>query len=179
MRVKMDPNRIAGGNAEQSVGKLLYLSHTYRSLTSQELVTYSYGDGGNQGAGKNYFRMYGGWGVFSHWIRKKPGRIQPGSCRGPGLVLQWRLGHDHVPPRDGPGWRRRKSRIEVFAAHPGETSFTRIWNQTFPFAEFEWDNGIDGVMLSTYNNGPTCASQFYHRYDQIIFSKQTIPCPKV
>ncbi|MDH4071869.1 MAG: hypothetical protein OEV41_02050 [Gammaproteobacteria bacterium] len=179
MRVKMDPNRIAGANADNSVGKLLYLSHTYRSLTAQELVTYSYGDGGNQGTGKNYFRMYGGWQIFYPLDQEaNTGRIQPGSdvaqdwfYSGGWDTIMFHL----VMGRAGTD----ETRIEVFAAHPGQTSYTRIWNQTFPFDEFEWDNGLAALLLSTYNNGANMPQQFYHRYDQIIFSKQMIPCPQV
>jgi hypothetical protein len=180
MRVKMDPNRVAGGNSSNTVGKLLYLSHTYRSLTSQELVTYSYGYGGNQGSGKNYFRIYGGWGVFSALDQEVSpyDGIQPGSD----VAADWYFSggwdtimYHLVMGRVGVD----ESRIEVFAAHPGETSFTRIWNQTFAFVEFEWNNGINAMILSTYNNGNSFASDFYHRYDQVIFSKQAIPCPQV
>ena len=69
--------------------------------------------------------------------------------------------------------------LEVFAAHPGETSYKRIWNQTFAFNWFDYDNGLAALLLSTYNNGGNMPQEFYHRYAQIILSKQMIPCPTV
>lgn len=179
LRVKLDPNRIAGANADHTVGKLFYLSHTYRSLTSQELVTYSHGDGGNQGPGKNYLRIYGGWQVFYPLEDEaSSGRIQPGSAVAEDWY--WSGGWDTVMYHLVMGRKGvDETLIEVYAAHAGETSFTRIWNQTFPFADFEWDNGLSALLLSTYNNGADFETQFFHRYDQIIFSKSPIPCRQV
>jgi hypothetical protein len=38
--------------------------------------------------------------------------------------------------------------------------------------------GWNGLLLSTYNNNLN-NSEFWHRYDQVIFSKDFIPCPQV
>ncbi len=176
MRVKMDPNRLLNS---PDVGKLLYLSTTYRSLTSQEIVTYSRGNGGNQGS-RNYFRMYGGWQVFypmDQEVSPSDG-IQPGNespqdwyYSGGWDTLMYHL----VMGRKGVD----ESLIEVYAAHPGETSYTKIWAQTFAFSDFEWNNGINALIASTYNNGNNMSTQFYHRYTQFILSKSFIPCPTV
>ena len=177
MRVKMDPRRI---QSPDTVGKLTYISTAYRSLTSQELVTYSYGDGGNQGGGKNYFRIYGGWQVFGaldQEVNPYDG-IQPGSDSNADWYYSggWDTIMYHiVPGRVGVD----ETLFEVYAAHPGETAYTRIWRQTFAVVEFEWNNGWNAFIASTYNNGNNMRSDFYHRYAQIIFSKQFIPCPQV
>jgi len=38
---------------------------------------------------------------------------------------------------------------------------------------------LQALILGGYNNNANFPQQFYHRYAQVIFSKQFIPCPQV
>ena len=71
--------------------------------------------------------------------------------------------------------------VEVWAAAPGQKQFTKIWSQPgvdLPF-DPDYPQGHNALICSIYHNGENMPQQFYHRYDQIIFSKQFIPCPQV
>src|SRR5690606_37664930 len=72
----------------------------------------------------------------------------------------------------------RETRIEVYGAHAGETSFTKFWDQTFAYDAFEVRNGLQTLQLSTYNNGGNMPQEYTERWDQFIFSKEMIPCPQ-
>jgi len=201
MRIKMDPRRSTNGNIQG--GKLMYQTITDYSLTGQEIVTYSgaFMNPGSVGA-KNMFRMYG-LGSFSPLedgdSLRRPG-IQVGSAlanynASPPQYCQmgddgiaggsldtcwaWSGGWDTilyhlVPGRDGV----KESRIEVYAAHPGETSYTRIWDEVFTnLYDGTPPKGYNAIILAGYQNG-LANSEFWHRYCQLIFSRNFIPCPQ-
>lgn len=188
MRVKMDPRRAQQGMPQ--VGKLMYMTRTDQSLTTQEIVTYS---GGHVSAypTRNNFQMYGG-GDSNPLYGKAIGAggstdRQPGSELGkcdpnnaPGRCWAWSGGWDTImyhliPGRDGVP----ESVIRVYAAHEGEKKYTKIWDMV-------WANrygsghpfGYNAIILSTYTNSQNCPSDFWHRYDQIILSHEFIPCPQ-
>ena len=58
----------------------------------------------------------------------------------------------------------------MYAAHAGETSYTKIWDMVwanrygsgFPF-------GYNAIILSSYTNSLNCPNDFWHRYAQLIF----------
>jgi hypothetical protein len=70
----------------------------------------------------------------------------------------------------------------VYAAHPGQSAYTKIWDELWALGyENAPDfvaNGYNALICATYQNGNN-NSEFWHRYAQIIFSKQFIPCPQV
>jgi hypothetical protein len=70
---------------------------------------------------------------------------------------------------------------EVFAARYGETSYRRIWHQPGGVADFDIEYGWNALIASIYHNGASSddMTAFYHRYCQMIFSKQIIACPQV
>jgi len=192
MRVKMDPRRTTSGNTQ--VGKLFYITFTPYSNCNQEIVTYS-GAFPVSGVGApNYHRMYAynynpiedtdplgrpGQQVGSSLANYSSNvycdiQRQPGNCwaySGGWDTLLYHL----VPGRNNSD----EHHITVYAAHQGETSYTKIWDQNFYiYFDSGYPLGWNAIILADYNNGLE-NSEFYHRYDQLIFSKDFIPCPRV
>jgi hypothetical protein len=98
----------------------------------------------------------------------------------PNTCWAWSGGWDTIMVHLRPGRADMpESLIEIYAAHDGETTYTKIWDMT-------WANdygaghpfGYNALILSTYHNGNDCPSEFWHRYDQIILSRAFIPCPE-
>ncbi|MDH3380813.1 MAG: hypothetical protein OEQ39_28195 [Gammaproteobacteria bacterium] len=193
MRIKMDPRRTTAGNTQ--VGKLFYITFTPYSNCNQEIVTYS-GAFSSPGVGEpNYHRMYDGkaYGPLEDSDSLgRPGqqvgsdladygsgaycdiRSQPGNCWAYSGGWDTLLYHI-VAGRDG----SNETHVTVYAAHEGETSYTKIWDT---IVDIVFDSGLpfgwNAIILSDYNNGQE-NSEFYHRYDQLIFSRNFIPCPQV
>ena len=186
LRVKMDPRRTSAGMP--AGGKLTYQTRCDLSFTTQEIVTYSGGLNSNN-PGENYFRMYGGGNTDP--LEQKAiggdGGDQPNNAEGlcefsenPNTCWAWSGGWDTIMVHLRPGRADMpESLIEIYAAHEGETTYTKIWDMT-------WANdygagqpfGYNALILSTYHNGNDCPSEFWHRYDQIILSRAFIPCPE-
>jgi len=187
MRIKMDPRRTTAGNT--LVGKLTFQTTTRWSLTVQEIVTYSASTVGSVGM-PNYFRMYGGGN--SNPLEDKnvgPTNTQPGSELGtcdmssPSKCWAWSGGWDTIMYHMIPGRAgQAESRLRVYAAHPGQSAYTKIWDELWALnyenAPDFVANGYNALICATYQNGNN-NSEFWHRYAQIIFSKQFIPCPQV
>lgn len=181
MRVKMDPRRLSAGMPQ--VGKLTFLSHTAASLTAQELVTYS----GALFTGKNFFRVYGPGFTPLEVLDTlgRPGQ-QVGNDLGfcdvtasPGNCWAWSGGWDTVMYHITPGRQGvAETHFVVFAAHEGETVYRKIWDQLYA-TNYDFDKGWNALITSSFQNGFPCPSEFWHRYDQIILSRQLIPCPLV
>lgn len=180
VRVKMDPRRIQGNGTSHTVGKFIWTTICQFSLSDGEHVTYSYGDGGNQGSGKNYLRIYAtnvpGQGYFDPL--NPPNDIQPGGVS-PNFFYSggWDTLLYHIRPgQNGVTSGANATLLEIWAAKPGETAYTQIWNQTYGIT---WENGggPQALMFSTFNNGNNFNTEFFHRYGQVIFSKATIPIP--
>jgi hypothetical protein len=72
--------------------------------------------------------------------------------------------------------------IEVWVARKGATSYTKIWekkNYVFSFGQNDpWPLGWNCLALNAYMNEVPAAQAFYHRYAQLIFSKQFIAVPQ-
>lgn len=187
MRIRTDPRRAAPGMP--TVGKLTIQTRTDHSFTQQELTTYSGGLNANN-PGVNYFRIYGGGDTNPLESKAASGSgNQPGNEAGvctlsssPNRCWAWSGGWDTVMyhfiiGRGGVA----ESHLRVYAAHEGETSYTKIWDQV-------WANRYDGApripgynafICNTYNNGNNCPNDFWQRYTQLIFSRAFIPCPQV
>lgn len=189
VRVKVDPNRLkySGG------GKLFYFTRTDRSATDQEIVTIS----GKPVGGRNMFWMYRS--ISPPLTQDWPGHgSQPGSeipllqgrdgvlCDFGAGALQncWSFsgGWDTLLYRIRPGLSgNNDTLVQVSAAHPGETAYTKIWDQ--PNVDLPFDvnhpRGHNALICSGYLNGIDTGAGIYHRYAQIIFSLDPIPCPKV
>lgn len=187
IRVKMDPRRITRGNDSNQVGKFVWLTTAEgaQSQSNAEHVVWSYGHSGNDGD-KNYVRVYalGVNGLNSHdpLDQEEAGsRIQPGSES----ATDWSYsgGWDTLLINLRPGVQSTTSgddatRLRIFAAHEGDTSYTRIWDQEYGLGSFEARDGLQALILGGYNNGNDMSQEFYHRFDQVIFSQDFIPCPQ-
>lgn len=200
LRVKIDPNRIVGTN--DSGGKVMYLSSTTQSFVNQEVVTVSaWKEPDFNGVNRDFFRMYrsgSGGLLISDGGGASVGGNQPGSQYGSGICnylsssnplinncWYWPLGewvtllyHVRLGTDDDPN-----TLLEVWFAEDGDTQYTRLWSQSnvpMPFTTGV-PFGHNAMIASGYMNGTEASinTDFYHRYDQIIFSKNTIPCPQV
>jgi hypothetical protein len=198
MRVKMDPRRTTSGNNQ--VGKLTFLSTTRASNTAQEIVTYS-GAFQTEGVGQpNYFRMYSrGYSPIESWDSLgRPGQqlgkdgsnysggpfchVRNESGGTANFCWAWSGGWDtimyHIKPGQG---GVENQRVVVYAAREGQKTFTKIWDEIYAIYhsnDSQIAEGYNALICSIYQNGSE-NSEFWHRYDQVIFSKQFIPCPQV
>lgn len=161
MRVKIAASRFSGGNP--SAGKLNYLSHTYRSLTGQEIVT--------QNNINRDFMAY----------RSGSPPLEPSKQYGSEVSGYWQWPSDEwvtvlyhvVPGRDSVA----ETVFQVWVARTGATKYTKIWDTSVVPLQYDYDYGQNALILSSYMNGVKSATAWYTRFDQIIFSKQMIPCP--
>jgi hypothetical protein len=196
IRVMADPRRTTPGNIQ--VGKFTSFTNTNESYTNQELVTYGgyWGQNTPSVGSANYHNVYQGYNYLplSDVATTRSGtRIQLGSTRGvcdPYNQINsgcwaysggWDTFLYHVTPgREGVS----ETRYEVWAAHAGETSYTKIWDVIYPARYSTGTTSTGGVnrpgwnamLCWIYHNGASM-SAFWQKFDQIIFSKNTIPCP--
>ena len=180
IRVMADPRRTTPGNIQ--VGKFTSFTTTVNSYTNQELVTYAgYWSGSSSVGMPNIHNVYQGYN-YAPLADVSTGTRNP-------ISPQWAYsgGWDtllyHVTPgRNGVN----ETRYEVWAAHAGETTYTKIWDCTYAA---HYDGGANSagavarpgwnaMLCWIYHNGATM-SEFWQRFDQIIFSKEFIPCPQV
>jgi hypothetical protein len=167
-------------------GKNVWFTTTNSSYTAQEIVTYGQSAGEDVAGKFGRHRIYGGY------------NYQPfgGSQHNESVSISnenvgWRYsgGWDtllyHIIPGTDNGTGSNRSRIEVWAAQAGQTSYTKIWDTLYTG---HFDGGTNSVgapslpgwnalILAIYHNGSAFPSSFNFDYDQIIFSKQFIPSP--
>jgi hypothetical protein len=163
MRVKISESRFTAGNP--SAGKLAYFTHTYRSLTSQEVVT--------QNNINRDFMAY----------RSGSPPLEPSKQFGSELSGYWKWPSDewvtvlyHVVPGRN---RVAETVFRVWVARSGVTSYTKIWDTNVVPLEYDYDNGQNALILSSYMNGVGSPTAWYVRFDQLIFSRAPIACPQV
>ncbi len=199
VRVMADPRRTTPGNTQ--VGKFVWFSTTPASYTQQELVTYS-GQFVTPSSGvgaPNYHNIYQGANYSPLRDVAVPAvsgtRIQVNSAiagvcdpytGSVGGCWAYSGGWDTllyhlVPGRNGVA----ETRLEVYAAHPNQKAYTKIWDVIYP-AVFDQGantagnamrNGWNALLLAIYQNAQT-NSEYWHRFDQVIFSREFIPCPQ-
>lgn len=155
LRVKMDPQRksAVSNDGDNRVGKLVWFTTCEDSFVPGEHVTYSYGDGGNQGF-QNYLRVYVARNGTTDPLN--PGsRIQEGSD----VAQDWYYsgGWDtllyHVRPgQNNVASGTNSTKLEIWAAHEGETTYTKIWSQEYSVDGW-FRGGHNALMLTFYNNG--------------------------
>jgi hypothetical protein len=69
--------------------------------------------------------------------------------------------------------------MQIWVAAPGETAYTKIWDKlNYSWAFDPAPNGWNMFEPSAYTNNVKAVQGWYHRYAQVIFSKQFITCPQ-
>lgn len=155
LRMKLDSRRRDAG---VSGGKIMYLTRTERSLTAQELVTY-----------------YKGSSDFS--IYKAGSPEVPSNIPSVDHVWdEWATYLYHVIPGDE---NSPNTTIEVWRAREGELSYTKIFETFDESIDYQdtYRKAWNAVLISSYHNGIDMP-EFTQKYDQVIFSRQYIPCPQ-
>jgi hypothetical protein len=186
MRVKIDPDRALPG--QPSGGKITYFTRNDKSLTSQEINVESLQRG--DAPGTNYFSMYRSGSPPLESDSPGAGN-QPGNEMGlcdfgdqRDACWAWSGGWDTllfhiVPGLGGDDTEHPSTVVEVYAAHPGETTYTKIWDQQDASVPYDVIWGHNTLLCSGYENGQDFVAPAYKRWGQIIFSKEYIPCPMV
>lgn len=178
-----------GQNFYNITGKLVWLTLTNGSYSQQEIVTYG------QSAGEDVTGQYGRHRIYGGYNFNPFGGSQHNeSVTLSNTVVGWRYsgGWDtllyHITPGTDVGTGANRTRIEIWAAQQGQTSYTKIWDTLYT-AHFDGGAnsvgapnlpGWNALILAIYHNGSAFATEsFNFDYDQVIFSKETIPCPQV
>jgi hypothetical protein len=80
-------------------------------------------------------------------------------------------------------WTNRDTHVRAWVAREGQTSYTELLNKA-DFA-FGWGadtltprGSLNNLSFNCYMNNNPAWQQFEHKYTQVIFSKQMIPCPQ-
>lgn len=192
VRVKMDPRRSTGGNesalsqvGSDGGGKLFFISNHLQSLSSQEVVTYSRGHNGGGPGSPNFQRLYvtSGFlpleladGSSGQQIRNDLGfcdvSTSPGNCWSYSggwdtLLYHWQPGRPGI----------KETRARIYGVNEGLSAYRLLWDATYS-TEYSTVNGFNAFISSAFQNGANMPQDFWHRYTQIILSKNFIPCPK-
>ena len=156
--MKLDSRR---RDAAFNGGKIIYLTRTNRSLTAQELVT-------------TYNGAHNGFGIYHAGSPD----VQNDLSEPLHVFDEWVTYLYKVVPGDE---HQPNTSIEVWRAVRGETSYTKIFekfNQAIDYSD-AYDKAWNALICSAYHNASNVNTDFFQRYDQIIFSKDFIPCPQV
>lgn len=177
-------------NYSDITGKNVWLTTTNSSFTAQELVTMgqSASNNNDQVGVPSRHNIYVGQNFYD--LAGQPNATTVLNNR----TINWRYsgGWDtllyHVTPGTSGGTGANRTRVEVWAAKPGETSYTKIWDVTYTQGYTSGTTSVgaphlpgwNALILAIYHNGSAfTTSEFNFDYDQVIFSKETIPCPQV
>jgi hypothetical protein len=187
-RVKFSSGRSNPGNPP---GKLIYID--VPAGGDQEIVVRSWSE-------MDYF-MYTNFGSRNNAYLWQPqdGGQGPHSSRQPGSqfsgmwkwpVNEWVTMLMHIIPgrRGNPvgddnvsygNASTANTGIEVWVARAGATSYTRIWSKLdYVFAFDPMPNAFNVIKCSGYMNSVAATQGWNHRFTQMIFSKNVIPCPQ-
>jgi hypothetical protein len=171
------------------VGKSAWFNITLDTSTPNEIVVYGQGASEDTIGQQGRHRMYEG--VNRSGGPSIGGENMSTSINNSDGTGDWRYsgGWDtflyHITPGTNGGTGSDRTRIEVWAAQEGETSYTKIWDVLYS-AGYQTTNslgapGYDGwnaFILAIYHNGSQFSSSFNYDYDQVILSEEFIPCPQ-
>jgi len=183
-RMKVDPNRYLDGTPR--MGKLSFLATTQQTL-NQEIVHQNMRDRRSL-----WYTNFGSSPDTGGSMGINSGSKQPGGdyaeCGAQGGTSgcwlfnggEWVTFLYHlIPGTDGD----KNTLFEVFVARQGETQYETIFTQmnTINFSETSTGHpkGYNSFQPSNYMNSQATSVAWYQRYDQLIFSHNSIPCPQV
>jgi hypothetical protein len=203
VRSKIDPTRRLydfGG------GKFLYFTRTDASQSTQEIVTWNRRDATPDDGG-NYFFMYrfGFDGTVPLEDDDSLTERQPGSDLNdfPTAYCKWEQGqtarcwsHSNGLPQSDPlyntwdtylyhivpGFHASGDTIvQVWAAREGQTTYTKIWDQSVVNLQYSAVFGHNAIIATSYlgDGVDPIPPSYSNRYAQMIFSTQFIECPQV
>lgn len=169
-------------------GKNVWLTTTRWSSVNQELVTYGQSQSSRDQVGvQSFFDVYDGQ-YMTSLVEQQNATVAVNN-----ITNKWRYsgGWDtllyHITPGTNGGTGTNRERVEVWAAHQGETSYTKIMDVTFT-QNYTVETattphvlpGRNALILGIYHNGSAfTTTSFNYDYDQVIFSKQFIACPAI
>jgi len=176
-------------------GKFVWLTTMNDSYSATEIVTAGQSAGNGDVVGQpSRHMMYDGQNFNLLGQNNQPNETTTTS----NWTGNWRYsgGWDtllyHITPGTSGGTGTNRTRVEVWAQHdirlfPSETgSYTKIWDDLYTKTYGTGANtvgspyfpGWNGLILAIYHNGSVfTTSSFSFDYDQVIFSKATIPAP--
>lgn len=195
-RVKISENRAHYDDG----GKLFYFTLNDISNSDQEIVTMSSFEVTALGANRNLFQMYRSGGTplvdddptssrqvgteYGSGVCRTSPSVDASGCwftpndeTSEGAGNFFTLLYEVVPGHDSGG----DTIVRVWKAEYGETEYTKIWDQDNVDLPFEPSRpfGHNALICSCYQNVIEFSEQVYHRYAQLIFSKNWIPPPQV
>lgn len=184
-----------GGGYYSITGKHVWFTCTNSSYCGQELVTNGQSvPNGDVVGTRSRHMIYNGQGFYE----LGQGNLPNESTTTSNWTLNWRYsgGWDtllyHITPGTSGGTGANRTRVEVWAQHdpslyPAESGvYTKIWDDLYTQTYDSGSNsagaaylpGWNALILAIYHNGSTfTTSTFNFDYDQVIFSKATIPAP--
>lgn len=181
MRIKNDPKHLT--DQPSSGGKILIFMRAGVSLDARQIVVEAY----DPEDGQNLFSMNRSGGATLEG--DTPGLSnQPGSDFGfcdfsaTGAAGCWAWSNDwdtylfHFRPGLGTG----DMLVQIWSARPGQTSYTKIWDQDTAAVGFPvpGEEGYNAFTASCFLNKIPITAEIEHKFDQMIFSKNFIPCPQ-
>jgi hypothetical protein len=95
-----------------------------------------------------------------------------------------------IPGHDGGGGNEpvvagnsaNDTTVEVWVARANEWEYTKIWEKkdyVWSFGQNDpWPRGFNSFAFNAFMNQVNATQAFYHRYTQVIFSRQYVPCPQ-
>jgi hypothetical protein len=185
LRVKHDPARWGTArNRAVTSGKLIWFNRTNNTLTDQEVVIESYTNYG--GGTNNTLSAYRGCGFVP--IHQDHGTSQPQvnseltsglwtyPNAGQWVTLLFHLRYGTMTGGLG-SCTGQNTLLEIWAAGPGATKYTKIWEQNDVKLGYDYWYGHNALLLAAYNNNYNMDA-FYTKFDQVIFSREFISCPQ-
>ncbi len=172
-------------------GKFVWFTTTSSSATVQEIVTYGQSASEDVVDVQGRHRMYGGYNFNPFGLGGQHNETD--TIDNIDGVSDWRYsgGWDtllyKITPGPDSGTGGNRGQIEVWAQHdltlyPAEVGvYTKIWDLVYT-NHYETDStyypGWNALLLAIYHNGSEFLTEgFTYDYDQVIFSKATIPAP--
>ena len=200
-RLKIDPAFFDASFTGAGGGKLIYLSRTEASLTSQERIL----GRGTPGVAAGKYNISVGTGngnldyegddanatIPTGNDEVKNGTIpefitQPGSEIWPTVRTlpddEWHTVMIHLRPgheNDGLSGEFYDSVVRMWVQRPGETHFTKIWDYWQYGTDFQATSTVLGynAFITTWANSWAGGTENWTKYDEIILSKDFIPAP--